>query len=78
MGKALVLSRHDGGASPHKCVFRPNKRFQPECMTLPGRQYTISPEAIVYTEPARIGHPTTYLLFNVVLAHTMRGPPVVA
>ncbi|WP_146146738.1 hypothetical protein [Taibaiella chishuiensis] len=78
-GKAKVAQvRMDHKTGGQKYMLSPNKRFQPGNGILINHHYPIPDAAIVYIEPARIGHPTAYLLFAVVLARTMRGPPATA
>ncbi len=72
------LVRLDHKAGSQKSMLSPNKRFHPGNGILVDHQYFIPDATIVYNEPARIGHPTAYLLFAVVLARSMRGPPVTA
>lgn len=61
-----------------KPTIRLNKRFQPETGIIPINTYTLSVPDERYTDLTKIGQPTEYLLFALILAQSLRGPPVVA
>lgn len=65
-------------SNKHKFFTHINKRFQPESYVLPVNDFYISELSESYIDQHKIGHPTTYLLFSVIIARTLRGPPALA
>jgi len=69
--------KHARDAKQVKKILRFNKRYPKEDCVLEAPCRCCVPLNGRFTDVPELGHPTAYLLFSVILAQSMRGPPVV-
>jgi hypothetical protein len=69
---------HSTNNGNQKVSLRFSKRFQFPSFILPAPAFLSERGGEMYVEQHKIGQPTTYLLFSVILAQSLRGPPLAA